>query len=300
MEAPGRPVARGARGCVDFRYIDDALTPAEALDALRRNRAGRGARGVLAEGYPAYTTSAGWLGYADDKVDERAREAVAAGFTHLKLKVGADLEDDLPPRAHRSGTRRPGRQADRARREPGVGGRARRWSRCERSPISIRLDRRADEPGRRPRPRARSAPPLRRCGSPTGSACRIGSFSSRCCRLGAMEVCQLDVAGSRRERGARGAAAGREFGVPVCPHAGGVGLCEYVQHVSMFDYVAVSRTRRGASPNTSTAARALRRSGPGRTRPLPGPPRPARASSSSPSRSPPTPSPTARPGVRRR
>ncbi len=83
--------------CVDFRYIEDALTPAEALELLRRNEASKAEREqlLLAEGFPAYTTSAGWLGYPEDTLPERAREALADGFAHLKLKVGADLDTDL-------------------------------------------------------------------------------------------------------------------------------------------------------------------------------------------------------------
>src|SRR5216684_7327036 len=83
--------------CIDFRYIDDALTPDEALAILRRNEATKAEREaiLLAQGFPAYTTSAGWLGYSEDTLGERAREALAAGFTHLKLKVGGDPETDL-------------------------------------------------------------------------------------------------------------------------------------------------------------------------------------------------------------
>ena len=83
--------------CIDFRYIDDALTPNEALAILRRSEATKHEREqtLLAEGFPAYTTSAGWLGYPEESLPERAREALAQGFTHLKLKVGGDLESDL-------------------------------------------------------------------------------------------------------------------------------------------------------------------------------------------------------------
>src|SRR5579859_4991343 len=83
--------------CVDFRYIDDALTPDEALEILRRSEATKAEREqiLLAEGFPAYTTSAGWLGYPEASLPERARAALAEGFTHLKLKVGGDLESDL-------------------------------------------------------------------------------------------------------------------------------------------------------------------------------------------------------------
>src|SRR5215831_6154562 len=83
--------------CVDFRYIDDALTPEDALAILRRNVSTKAERErlLLAEGFPAYTTSAGWAGYREETLPARAREAIEAGFTHLKLKVGVDLERDL-------------------------------------------------------------------------------------------------------------------------------------------------------------------------------------------------------------
>jgi L-fuconate dehydratase len=83
--------------CIDFRYIEDALTPAEALDLLTRSRSNRSERErvLVQEGFPAYTTSAGWLGYPEETLPERAREALAAGFTHVKLKVGGKLDDDL-------------------------------------------------------------------------------------------------------------------------------------------------------------------------------------------------------------
>src|SRR5947207_2132974 len=82
---------------VDFRYLRDALTPEEALDLLRRARSGRAERErrLLAEGYPAYTSSPGWLGYDDAKLVRLCREAVAHGFRLIKVKVGAHLEDDV-------------------------------------------------------------------------------------------------------------------------------------------------------------------------------------------------------------
>ena len=83
--------------CIPFRYITDALTPDEALEILRRNAPGKIAREaeIRAIGYPAYTTSTGWLGYPDDKVRRLAREGVAAGWTHFKLKVGRDVDEDI-------------------------------------------------------------------------------------------------------------------------------------------------------------------------------------------------------------
>src|ERR1043165_8686294 len=83
--------------CVDFRYITDALTPDEATALLREKQAGKAGRlaTLMAKGVPAYTTSAGWLGYSDDKLRRLCREAIAGGWTHLKIKVGRDLEDDI-------------------------------------------------------------------------------------------------------------------------------------------------------------------------------------------------------------
>ncbi len=95
--------------CIPFRYITDALSPAEALELLRAPGPGKAAREaeMLADGYPAYTTSTGWLGYPDDKVRRLCREGVAAGWTHFKMKVGRDLDEDIR-RAARSSARRSG------------------------------------------------------------------------------------------------------------------------------------------------------------------------------------------------
>jgi L-fuconate dehydratase len=83
--------------CIDFRYITDCITPEEALALLRDAAVGKAERvaTLQAEGYPCYTTSAGWLGYSDEKLRRLAQEAVDAGFNHLKLKVGRDLQDDI-------------------------------------------------------------------------------------------------------------------------------------------------------------------------------------------------------------
>src|SRR5215203_6982862 len=82
--------------CVDCRYITDAITPEEALTILRENGATKRDREqeMLSNGFPAYTTSAGWLGYPDEKVRRLSREAVEAGWEHVKIKVGLDVEDD--------------------------------------------------------------------------------------------------------------------------------------------------------------------------------------------------------------
>jgi L-fuconate dehydratase len=229
--------------CIDFRYIDDALTPDEALAILRRNEASKGEREqrLRAEGFPAYTTSAGWLGYADETLPERAREALAEGFTHLKLKVGGDLERDL-------------RRARLVRDAIGPGNRLsldanQAWGvneaidaigvLAEVDPWWIEEPTSPDDVlGHR---RIRDAiAPVRVA---TGEHVQNRVVFKQLLQLGAIDVCQLDCCrlGGVNEVLAVTLLAAK-FGVPICPHAGGVGLCEYAQHVSMFDYVAVSAT----------------------------------------------------------
>jgi L-fuconate dehydratase len=226
--------------CVDFRYIEDALTPDEALAILRRNEATKPAREamLLADGFPAYTTSAGWLGYSEDTLPERAREALAEGFTHLKLKVGGDLATDL-------------RRAKIVREAIGAGPQLsldanQAWG-IEQAIDAMRVLAEVDpwwieEPtspddvlGHR---RIRDAvAPIRVA---TGEHVQNRVVFKQLLQLGAIDVCQVDCC---RLGGVNEVLAvvllAAKFGVPICPHAGGVGLCEYAQHVSMFDFVAV-------------------------------------------------------------
>lgn len=229
--------------CIDFRYIDDALTPDEALAILRRKESTKAEREqiLLAEGFPAYTTSAGWLGYPEASLPDRAREAVAAGFAHLKLKVGGDLESDL-------------RRARLVREAIGPGQRLsldanQAWG-VDQAIEAIRALAAVDpwwveEPtspddilGHK---RIRDAvTPVRIA---TGEHVQNRVVFKQLLQAGAIDVCQLDCC---RLGGVNEVLAvvllAAKFGVPMCPHAGGVGLCEYAQHVSMFDYVAVGAT----------------------------------------------------------
>jgi L-fuconate dehydratase len=226
--------------CIDFRYIEDALTPDEALEILRRNEATKLEREaiLLAEGFPAYTTSAGWLGYSEDSLPERAREAVAAGFTHLKLKVGGDLTTDL---------RRAKIVRESIGAEPRISLDANQAWGIEQAIDAIQTLAEIDpwwieEPtspddvlGHR---RIRDAvAPLRIA---TGEHIQNRVVFKQLLQLGAVDVCQVDCC---RLGGVNEVLAvvllAAKFGVPICPHAGGVGLCEYAQHVSMFDFVAV-------------------------------------------------------------
>lgn len=228
---------------IPFRHITDALTPAEALEILRRGQGGRASREaeLRATGYPAYTTSSGWLGYSDDKLRRLARAGVAAGWTHFKLKVGVNLDDDV-------------RRARILREEIGdalalmvdanqawevdqalaamdaLAPFRPLWIEEPISPDDIlghaRITRALEPHG---------------IGVATGEHCHNRVMFKQLFQARAIGYCQVD---SCRLGGVNEVLAvllmAAKFGVPVCPHAGGVGLCEYVQHLSMFDYIAVS------------------------------------------------------------
>ena len=229
--------------CVDFRYIDDVLTPNDALSILRRNEATKAEREqlLLAEGFPAYTTSAGWLGYPEATLPERAREALADGFTHLKLKVGADLESDLRrARLVREAIGPKNRLSLDANQAWGVEQAIEAiralsevdpwWVEEPTSPDDVLGHRRIRE----------AVAPVRIA---TGEHAQNRIVFKQLLQLGAIDACQVDCC---RLGGVNEVLAvvllAAKFGVPVCPHAGGVGLCEYAQHVSMFDYIAVGAT----------------------------------------------------------
>ena len=227
--------------CVDFRYITDAITPAEATALLERNVASRAVREaeLRRDGYPAYTTSAGWLGYSDEKVRRLCREGMAEGWSHFKIKVGRDLSDDI----RRAGIIRdeigPGRalmmdanqvwdvgeaivfMRELARFDPW-------WIEEPTSPDDV-LGHAAI---------ARAVAPI---GVATGEQCHNRVMFKQLMQAGAISFCQIDACrlGGVNEVIAVLLLAAR-FGIPVCPHAGGVGLCEYVQHLAIFDYLCVS------------------------------------------------------------
>jgi L-fuconate dehydratase len=226
---------------VDFRYLTDALTPGEALALLRRAEGGRAERveRLLAGGYPAYTTSPGWLGYDDDTLRRLCKRAVEDGFTQIKLKVGNDLDDDL-------------RRLRIAREVCGPGVRIavdanQRWD--VGSAIAWVRQLAAYEPWWVEEPTspddvlghaaiARGIAPIRVA---TGEHVANRVVFKQLLQAGGTAFVQLDaarVAGVNENLAILLLAA--KFGVPVCPHAGGVGLCELVQHLAMFDYVALS------------------------------------------------------------
>ncbi|MGW1465065.1 enolase C-terminal domain-like protein [Streptomyces sp. NPDC002308] len=227
---------------VDFRYLTDALTPEDALEILRAAEPGRAERTerLLAQGYPAYTTSPGWLGYDDEKLVRLAKEAVADGFTQIKLKVGGDRDDDV-------------RRLKLAREAVGPDVRIavdanQRWDVAEAvewmSALAPYDPHWIEEPTS---PDDILAHAAIRAGQPvkvaTGEHGANRVVFKQLLQAGAVDFVQIDaarVAGVNENLAILLLAA--KFQVPVCPHAGGVGLCELVQHLSMFDFVAVSGT----------------------------------------------------------
>ncbi|HEX7106034.1 MAG TPA: enolase C-terminal domain-like protein [Acidothermaceae bacterium] len=230
---------------IDFRYLRDALTPAEALDILERGEDGKADRvgNLLASGFPAYTTTPGWLGYDDEKLARLSAEAKRDGFGMIKLKVGLDLDEDR----RRLGIARAavgdlpiGIDANQAW---GVG-EAIEWVNGlrEYEPYWI------EEPTSPDDILGHAA--VRRAVSPirvaTGEHVHNAVMFKQLLQAEAVDVIQIDACrvGGVNENLAILLMA-TKFGVAVCPHAGGVGLCELVQHLSMFDYVAVSGTTEG-------------------------------------------------------
>ncbi|PKV91129.1 L-fuconate dehydratase [Amycolatopsis echigonensis] len=226
---------------VDFRYLSDALTEEEALDILRAAEPGKAERiaKLEAEGYRAYSTSAGWLGYSDAKLVRLAEQAVADGFEMIKLKVGGNLEDDV-------------RRMKLARETVGADIRIavdanQRWDVA--TAVSWMTALAPFDPYWIEEPtspddvlgHAAIAKALAPIKVATGEHVQNRVVFKQLLQAGSIDVLQLDAArvGGVNENLAILLLAAK-FGVPVCPHAGGVGLCELVRHLSMFDFVAVS------------------------------------------------------------
>lgn len=228
---------------VDFRYLSDALTPGEALEILQRAEAGRAERTahLLARGYPAYTTTPGWLGYSDEKMLRLAHEAVAEGFTQIKLKVGGSLYDDIRRLALARAELGPDIKIAVDANQRWDVSEAISWVR-ELQPYDLAWIEEPTSPddlvGHATIRKALGSTPVA-----TGEHTANRVMFKQLLQLGAIDVMQIDaarVAGVNENLANLLLAA--KFGVRVCPHAGGVGLCEAVQHLSMIDYVAVSGT----------------------------------------------------------
>ncbi len=229
--------------CIDFRYLTDALTPQQACELLHELAPTKAAREqeMRAKGYPAYTTSAGWLGYSDEKLRRLCREALAQGWNHLKIKVGRDLADDIRRctiiREEIGWERKLMTDANQVWDVP----QAIEWMQhlAPFQPWWIEEPTSPDDVLGHAAI-ARAMEPLG-IGVATGEHCQNRVLFKQLLQANAIRFCQIDAA---RLGGVNEVLAvlllARKYGVPVCPHAGGVGLCEYVQHLSIFDYIAVS------------------------------------------------------------
>lgn len=230
--------------CIDFRYITDLLTPEEALDLLQRQEAGKAEREaeLIRNGYPAYTTSAGWSGYSDERMRSLCRAMLAEGWTRFKLKVGVNPADDL--RRARIMREEIGpdnvlmmdanqvwevdeaieRMRELAQFQP-------RWIEEPTSPDDVLGHAKI----------ARAVAPI---SVATGEHAQNRIIFKQFLQAQAISVCQIDAC---RLGGVNEVLAvllmAAKCGVAVCPHAGGVGLCEYVQHLAMLDYIAISGTK---------------------------------------------------------
>jgi L-fuconate dehydratase len=231
---------------VDWRYLADALTPGEALELLRRHEPRRAAltERLTETGLRAYTTSAGWIGYDDDTVTAKVRAAVADGFHHVKLKVGADHDDDLRRVALVRRRLGPDRiimlDANQAWDVPTAIERMRDLA--EFRPWWIEEPTSPDDVAGHA-VIARAVVPAQVA---TGEHIHNRVMFKQFLQAGAMGICQLDAC---RLAGVNECVAvmllAAKHGVPVCPHAGGVGLCEYVQHLAAFDAICVAGTTAG-------------------------------------------------------
>ncbi len=232
--------------CIDFTYITDAITPEEALHLLREREPGKKEQidRLLKHGYPAYTTSAGWLGYGDEKIRALCRQAKAEGWKHLKMKVGSDVVDDV-------------RRAGIIREEIGYDMKLmmdanQKWNVEEAidwighlapfQPWWIEEPTSPDDVlGHK-----RIAEAIRPIKVATGEHCQNRVMFKQFLTSGALDICQID---SCRLGGVNEVLAvllmAAKYHVPVCPHAGGVGLCEYVQHLSMIDAICISGSTEG-------------------------------------------------------
>ena len=227
--------------CIDFTYITDAITKEEALEILKKNNNTKEERVnyLLKNGYPAYTTSAGWLGYSDEKIRHLCKEAKRDGWKMLKMKVGSDLTDDV-------------RRASIIREEIGndlklMVDANQKWDVNEAiknikalaqfNPLWIEEPTSPDDIlGHKAI--AEAIKPIKVA---TGEHCQNRVIFKQLITSGAIDICQID---SCRIGGVNEILAvllmAAKYKIPVCPHAGGVGLCEYVQHLSMIDYICIS------------------------------------------------------------
>ncbi|ODT47236.1 L-fuconate dehydratase [Devosia sp. 63-57] len=231
---------------IDFRYLTDAITPEEALAIFKAAEAGKAERiaKLREEGYPCYTTSAGWLGYSNEKLTRLATEAVESGFTHIKMKVGRDLEDDIRRLEIVRSIMGPDRYLMIDANQVWEVDQAVEWvNQLKRfNPYFIEEPTSPDDVEGHRKIRDAIAPVK----VATGEMCQNRILFKQFITRDAIDVVQIDacrIGGLNEVLSVLLMAA--KYGKPVWPHAGGVGLCEYVQHLSMIDYLAVSGSKDG-------------------------------------------------------
>jgi L-fuconate dehydratase len=227
--------------CIDFRYISDALTREEAIDILQAMQSTKSEREleILKSGYPAYITSVGWLGYSDEKIRHLCKKSLSEGWVNFKAKVGTNLNDDI-------------RRLQIIREEIGEKNKLmidanQVWDVQEAinnmkvlsrfNPLWIEEPTSPDDI----LGHARISKEISPIGVATGEHCHNRVMFKQLFQANAIRYCQLDAArlGGLNEVLSVVLMA-KKFNIPICPHAGGVGLCEYVQHISIFDFIAVS------------------------------------------------------------
>jgi L-fuconate dehydratase len=231
---------------VDFRYLTDAITPQEVLAILKKAEAGKAKRiaTLEREGYACYTTSAGWLGYDDEKLRRLCKEAIDAGFNHVKMKVGRDLADDIRRLTIAREVIGPDRYLMIDANQVWEVGQAVDWLKelAFSKPFFIEEPTSPDDVAGHRKIRQAVAPMK----VATGEMCQNRIMFKQFIAEGAIDIVQID---SCRMGGLNEVLAvlllAAKYDLPVWPHAGGVGLCEYVQHLSMIDYVAISCTKEG-------------------------------------------------------
>jgi len=231
---------------IDFRYLTDAITPDEALEIFRKAETGKAERiaKLKAEGYPCYTTSAGWLGYSNEKLTRLATEAVEAGFKHIKMKVGRDLDDDIRRLEIVRSIMGPDRYLMIDANQVWEVDQAIDWVRELKrfNPYFIEEPTSPDDIEGHRKIRESIAPVK----VATGEMCQNRIIFKQFITRGAIDIVQIDacrIGGLNEVLSVLLMAA--KYKLPVWPHAGGVGLCEYVQHLSMIDYLVVSGTKEG-------------------------------------------------------
>lgn len=231
--------------CIDFSYLTNAITPEEAVALLKEQEASKQKRiqNLAETGYPAYTTSIGWLGYPEDKIRRLCREALNDGWINFKMKVGKNLQDDL-------------RRAAIIREEIGWDKKlmmdANQYWEVDEAIANMKQLAQFDpwwieEPTNPDEIIGHQA--IKKAITPikvaTGEHCQNRIIFKQLMQANSIDICQIDscrVGGVNENLAIMLMAA--KYDVPVCPHAGGVGLCEYVQHLSMIDYISISGTKK--------------------------------------------------------